>query len=194
MPRPARVLSLIALCSLLLGCAEPPQKEMHQAQGAIDAARAAGADRYAATELGEAVTALQASETAVTQKDYRLALSHAIDSRERAQNAAKVAGETRARARGDAERVVAEASVRLTQARARLDQPALAKLPRRTLTDLGRTLDGADTIMQEARAALEAEDYPRSIEHAERVSALVKETIGRLEEAQATAAAPRRRR
>lgn len=182
------------MCSLLLACAEPPQKEMHQAQGAIDAARAAGADRYATTELADAVAALQASETAVTQKDYRLALSHAIDSRERAQNAAKVAGETRARARGDAERVVAEASVRLTQARARLAQPGLEKLARRTLADLGRALDGAETIMQEARTALEAEDYPRSTAQAERVSAQVKDTLARLEEAQATAAAPRKRR
>ena len=33
------------------GCADPPSKEMDQAQGAIDAARAAGADQYATTGL-----------------------------------------------------------------------------------------------------------------------------------------------
>jgi len=42
---------LCAACLLAVlvvtACGEPPNKEMDQAQGAIDAARAAGADRYA---------------------------------------------------------------------------------------------------------------------------------------------------
>src|SRR5688572_30886229 len=86
------------------GCAEPPSKEMNQAQGAIDAARAAGADRFAAAEFAAATDALKRSEEAVAAGDYRQALSHAIDSRERAQAAAKVAVEGRANLRGQAER------------------------------------------------------------------------------------------
>ena len=65
------------------GCGEPPSKEMHQAQGAIDAARAAGAERYAADTLAAAVKALAQADLAANQRDYRLALNHALDSRER---------------------------------------------------------------------------------------------------------------
>src|SRR5687768_10694125 len=70
---------LVALCT---ACAEPPSKEMNQAQGAIDAARAAGAEQFAAAEFTAAVDALRRSEEAVAARDFRLALNHAIDSRE----------------------------------------------------------------------------------------------------------------
>src|SRR5690606_23255882 len=91
---PARVPSLSSFLVILalagvFGCAEPPRKEMDQAQGAIDAARAAGADVYAADSLSEAITALTRADEAVAQRDYRQALSHALDARERAQAAAR---------------------------------------------------------------------------------------------------------
>jgi len=57
---------------------------MDQAQGALDAARAAGAERYATAEYQAAATALKNAQDAVAQRDYRLALNHALDSRERA--------------------------------------------------------------------------------------------------------------
>src|SRR5918999_108339 len=94
-----RAMSLLALL-VVAACAEPPSKEMNQAQGAIDAARAAGADRYGADELKAAVDALALAEQAVRDSDYRLALGYAIDSRERAQNAARMAVDGRAEARG----------------------------------------------------------------------------------------------
>jgi hypothetical protein len=152
----------IALMLLLAACAEPPIKEMNQAQGAIDAARAAGAEQYAADEFRAAVDALRRSEEAVTQNDHRLALSLAIDSRERAQSAAKLAVEARSKARGDAERVVAEARARLTQAHERLKDPAVARLPRRTLDSPTESLDAAQKSMQEASAALAKDDYGRA--------------------------------
>jgi hypothetical protein len=73
-PLRACVLALV----LLTACGTPPHKEMDQAQGAIDAARAAGADRYAADEYNAAVQSLQLANDAVDQRDYRLALNHAL--------------------------------------------------------------------------------------------------------------------
>jgi hypothetical protein len=134
---------------------------MNQAQGAIAAADAAGAAQYASAELSAAKDALKRSEQAVTERDYRLALSNAIDSRERAQNAAKVAGEGRARARGDAERVIAEVDTLLVQARDRLRDPNVAHLPRKVTDPATATVNDAEKRMQEARTALTADDYPR---------------------------------
>jgi hypothetical protein len=143
------------ICLLSAGCAEPPSKEMNQAQGAIDAARAAGADRFAAAEFALATDALKRSEDAVAAGDYRQALSHAIDSRERANNAAKGAVEGRANARGQAERALSEVATLLSQAQAQLkglpSRPAL-RAPRATVADV-------EKLLQEARTALAAEDY-----------------------------------
>jgi hypothetical protein len=190
--RTPRAFCALAILSAITGCAEPPHKEMNQAQGAIDAARAAGADQYAATELAAATDALKRSEEAVAQNDYRLALSLAIDGRERAQAAAKVAVETRAKARGNAERIVAEVNAVLTQAQARLDDATLTKLPRRTATDLRARVAAAEKSMQEARTALEHDDYERAITIAKALEARIVETLGALDKA--TTPAPVRKR
>jgi hypothetical protein len=154
-----RLIVVVALILLTLACAEPPAKEMHQAQGAIDAARAAGAEQYAADELKLAVDGLAKYEDAVAARDYRLALAHALDSRERAQNAAKMAVDGRAKARGDAERELAEAVALVERAEARLRDAEVAKLPRRTLAPIEKAIAATSASLQEARAALTQEEY-----------------------------------
>jgi hypothetical protein len=193
MLRLVRACAAVAFVVIMAACAEPPNKEMNQAQGAIDAARAAGAEQYAAQEFNAAADALRRSEEAVAQNDYRLALSLAIDSRGRAQNAAKVAVDNRAKARGNAERTVAEANSTVTQARERLTDAVLAKLPRRAAADVRTALAAADTGMQEARAALERDDYTGAIEVATRASTRLRETLAAVERPAATAS-PRKRR
>ena len=110
---PGRCLRLAALlCALALcaACSEPPQKEIDRAQGSIDAARAAGAEQYAAAEIAAATTSLQQAHEAVDQRDYRLALSRAVDASEHAQEAAKEAADGKARARSEAESAIHSAT------------------------------------------------------------------------------------
>lgn len=158
MLRVGRRLALVILI-LSASCAEPPNKEINQAQGAIDAARAAGADRFAATEFAAATDALERSEEAVAAGDYRLALNHAIDSRERAQSAAKMAVEGRADARGQAERAIAEVATLISRAQAQLKNPAIVRLNARTLRAPRATVVAAEKMLQEARSALAGENY-----------------------------------
>ena len=82
--------------------------------------------------------ALKRSEEAVAAGDYRQALSHALDSRERAQNAAKLAVDGRADARGQAERAIAEVATLLSRAQAQLKDPDVARLNARTLEGTAR--------------------------------------------------------
>lgn len=158
MLRVGRRLALVILI-LSAGCAEPPNKEINQAQGAIDAARAASADRFAPAELAAATDALKRSEDAVAAGDYRQALSHALDSRDRAQNAAKMAVEGRADARGQAERAIAEVATLISRARAQLKNPDLARLNARPVRAAQATVSDAEKMLQEARSALAREDY-----------------------------------
>jgi hypothetical protein len=158
--RAALCLSFLVVSILsAAACAEPPSKEMNQAQGAIDAARAAGAEEYAAEQLANAVNTLKQAEAAVTARDYRLALAHALDSREYAQNAAKAAVDGRAKARGDAERVIAEVATLVERLQARLEDPEVVRLPRRQRTAPADALQDATKALQEARAALGNEEY-----------------------------------
>ena len=193
MLRTVRACCVAALVITLTACAAPPSKEMNQAQGAIDSARAAGADRYAAAELSAATEAMRRSEQAVTQNDYRLALSLAIESRERAQAAAKAAGENRAKLRGDAERTVAEINALLTQARERLRDAETARLPRRIVSEPRETIDAAQKTLQEARAALAADDYPRAMALTEGLSARIQAALAALSQPTTTEATRKRR-
>ncbi|HJR60105.1 MAG TPA: hypothetical protein VJ813_11920, partial [Vicinamibacterales bacterium] len=58
---PAVLLPLL----LLAACSAPPQKEIDLAQGALDAAGAAGAKQYAPQEYAAATSSLQQARDAV---------------------------------------------------------------------------------------------------------------------------------
>jgi hypothetical protein len=155
--RRSAALLLVALAAG--ACAAPPSKEMDQAQGAIAAARAAGAEQYAADEYKAAVDALQRSEEAVAQSDYRLALNHALDASERAQNAAREAADTKAQVRGEAERTMAEVGTLLAQASIRLQAAQKARVPRRTLAAPTKALESIRKDVQKAGELMRTGDY-----------------------------------
>ena len=148
---------LVAL--LAAACAEPPNKEMDQAQGAIDAARAVGADRYATSEYTAATEALKNANTAVSQRDYRLALNYALESREHAQNSAREAADTRARLSGDIQRSMAEVAGLMAQAGTRLEAARKARAPRRAIDDLAAAIARVNKDVQEAGEAIKRDDY-----------------------------------
>lgn len=153
--RRAWVLALV----LLAACGTPPHKEMDQAQGAIDAARAAGADRYAAEPFTAAQRSLTLATQAVDQRDYRLALSHAIESREQAQISARLAAETQARLRGEVERSKAEINTLIAQATGRLTTAEKTRVSRRLVSESRQSLAAADGLLQKADAAVQAQDF-----------------------------------
>jgi hypothetical protein len=144
---------------VITACGAPPNKEMDQAQGAIDAARAAGADRYAATEYTAATDALKRSQDAVAQRDYRQALNEALDSREHAQNAAREGADTKAQVRGEVERDMAQIAALIAEANTRLAAATRARVPRRVLDGPRQALAAVDVSVQKAGELMKADDY-----------------------------------
>lgn len=182
---------IVALALAAAACGDPPEKEIQQARGAIDAAKAAGADQYARDELAAAEKALQAANDAVTDRDYRLALNNALDAREHAQTAAKQAGDGKAAARADADRVLRDAGSALGEARTRLKAAEAAHVSPRTLADARRLIaDGEDTL-QKARAAFQAGQYA-DVE--DTVAGTTTRLLATARDLQAAAAAGARRR
>jgi hypothetical protein len=135
---------------------------MDQAQGAIDAARAARADRYATEEYDAAVTALKRANEAVAQRDYRLALNHALDARERAQGAAKKAADQQATLRSGAERRLGELTAMLDQANQRLAAAEAARVPRRALMAPRAAIAAASASLQKAGTEIHDGYYQES--------------------------------
>ena len=166
-----RLLPVFLALVLAAACGDPPDKELHQAQGAIDAARAAGADKYAADELKAAQDALDHANTAVGDRDYRLALNYALDSRERAQNAAKMAADQKAATRSDAERLLAEVTSEIAITTAKLHAAESAHQPAAVTAPLAAAIAGARQAIEEAGKALSSQDYLAAKSHLEQVTA-----------------------
>ena len=176
--------------SCLAGCAEPPRKEMDQAQGAIDAARAVGAAEYAATELDAAVTALARADEAVGQRDYRLALSQALEARERAQVAARDAASRQAELRSQAEREAAALETAAQAASTRLDDLRRRKVTPVLLAAATSALAGAEQALQEARTRLAAQEFRLAVEALQGPAAQLSAAMSDLEQAVATRPSP----
>jgi uncharacterized protein DUF4398 len=177
----------------VVGCAEPPNKEMDQAQGAIDAARAAGADQYAKTEYDAASTTLQSAHDAVAAGDYRLALNYALESREHAQNAARDTAETKARMRSDIERTLVEVDALIAKGQAQITAAERARVPTRTLRQPTADLKAAVADLQEPREAVARGDYLAATDALKGIKARVEKVLVALNGA-ATPQTSRRRR
>lgn len=197
MPRPSGAVSWLLRLSVALmltvatACAAPPQKEMDQAQGAIDTARAAGADQYAAAELTAADTALQRSHEAAGQRDYRQALNHALDARERAQTAAREAADKKAIARGEAERALTALELAIAGVEQRLASPPAAGATPRPPAPLTAALTAAKETMQEARSHVQAQRFGEAVALAGPGPQRLRAAIAALEDARRTTPTPR---
>jgi hypothetical protein len=163
------VAALTVAGALTTACAEPPAREISQAQGALDAARAAGAEAYAKTDVQAADAALTRAHAAVAARDYRQALGHALEARERARAAAREASAARARLATRVALGIDAAARGIADARARVRAGQASRA-------LATELDALETQLQEARSALAGGDYAGAAERTrtvqERVSAI----------------------
>jgi hypothetical protein len=150
---------LLLAITFTLACSDPPTKEMNQAQGAIDAARAAGADTYAAEDYQAAVDALKRSKDAVDQRDYRQALNFALDARERAHDAARAGAERMAQVRSEAEQTMTLVTALEQQAKQRLAAAEAAHVADGSLSDFRQQLERTEADLQKARADLSHQNY-----------------------------------
>jgi hypothetical protein len=191
-PRLAAI--VLVFCGTLLSgaCAEPPDREMQQAEGAIEAARAAGADQYAREEFAAAEDALRKAEEAVVLRDYRLALNHALDSRERAQTSARMAADNKAIARADADRALMSAMAALNDAHTKLKAAEGARPPAKGLAESRQAIADADAAVQEARTQFDDGDYHPVIEAMQPLPERLQAAVSALEPPPPPA--PRRRR
>jgi hypothetical protein len=182
--------ALCITCTCLACGGDPPDREIQQAEEAIASAQSAGADRFAAEEFKAAQEALARSRDAVTARDYRLALNHALDARERALAAASQATTTVASARAAADMAIGVATRGIASTNAAI-QAADGRGNARAIAALKTAVADAEAQLQEARTAWEAKDYPKATTAA---AAASEKLSGLSDELEALSPAARRRR
>jgi hypothetical protein len=128
-PFRAPLLAVSFLSLLLTACDQPPTRELAAAESALADARRDGADTFAAERFKEAEAALSSARQRVDQKDYRGALSAAVDAAEKARAAAAAVPSAKILLRSSAETVQAEAQAALDEAAAIREQAAQARVP-----------------------------------------------------------------
>jgi hypothetical protein len=190
MRRAAALFCALCLCAR---CSAPPQKEIDRAQGALDTARAAGAEQYAAEAFAEATRALQQAHDAVTQRDYRLALSRALDAGQRAQDSARQAADGQARARSEADLAVDAAADALEQLEVKLKTAAAARVAAPGLTGAHRALSDGQRRVQKARSALADGKYLEARTAVQGTVTAITEQISAIDELARPRPAKRRR-
>jgi hypothetical protein len=72
---------VLAFALFVIGCAKPPEAEQQAAKVAMDAAAAAGADKYAAADLTAAKKTWDAAEAQVKDKKYKEAKQGYVDAK-----------------------------------------------------------------------------------------------------------------
>jgi Domain of unknown function (DUF4398) len=185
--------AVITIALATAACAEPPNKEMDQAQGALDAARAAGAEQYAREEYRAASDALKRAHDAVAQSDYRLALNNALDSRERAQNAARQAADGKAQVRAEVDRTMREVTGLVVQANARLEAARKARVPRHLVAAPAQDVATVSEEVQKASEMVRSGNYLEARDLLQSLKLRMQKTMGAIDKATRPAAARRRR-
>lgn len=82
---------ILALTLVFIGCAKPPDAEKSAARAAMDAAIAAGADKYAATDFNAAKNLWDTSEAKMNEKKYEEAKQGYVNTKAAFENAAGAA-------------------------------------------------------------------------------------------------------
>ena len=159
----ARCSTILFVAFLTLSCSGPPEREFEQARQALAAARTPDTNAYAASELAAAESALVSYGRAVDDRDYRQALGRALDAREKANTAVRVAAERKLQAGVQADSLLAECHAVLSALNTRMT----AKGPGRpTSAQLARLRQATRTKSDQVRAAealIKNQDYKTAI-------------------------------
>ena len=152
-------LVIITAC-LMAACGDdPPNKELQQAQQAIDTARTSGAERYSTDEFAASEAALKRAQAAVVARDYRQALNDALDARDRAQTATNDTTAKKIAAKDATDRLLHDAALAIVDARAKLRAAEATRRSPKLVAGVRRDVGESENHVQEARTAFDNGEY-----------------------------------
>ena len=132
---------------------------MTAAETALAEAQRAEAEKYASELMEQAKAALVAARQKVEQKDYRGALSSAVDASEKARAAAAAVPSAKMLLKGAAETAQAEAQAALDEVAAIREEAAKAKVPDAAFEVVATAVGEVEAAMKAVADDLAKEDF-----------------------------------
>ena len=163
--RVAPIFGGLLTCALLACGGDPPKAELDGASTALQAAKAAGAEKYASGQLAAAQAAYDKAEGAYKAEADKLfkeweAVNPLIsDAKGKADQAKSSAAQAKSKAKGSAESAIAAAAASIDAARAGLDAAPAGKGTEGDVDQLRADLDAAGADLSSARSAVGREDF-----------------------------------
>ena len=179
MHRSIRLVSEIALIAGLLCCARPPERELTEAQQAIEQARAVEADLYATDTYQEAEDKLASARTQIELEQERSVASRSYDdakqllasAKQAAHRAFYEASSGRKEARESATEVIREAHAALETAKASVAKAPANRGTEGDIAALKMEVDALEATLADAERELEVGHYRKAYDIAESVVA-----------------------
>ena len=174
MKRVYLVLPVLAILGFVAGCAQPPTAEVDAAKSAVEAARKAEAEKYAASEFSSLETSIQEidSELKTQQgkfplfRNYDQAKQKSQETTAKAESVKTLAQENKAKAKAAAEAALNDANAAVAAASQALANAPKGKDTRADIEQLKSDLAGAQAQVEGVQSAIAREDFSASTERA----------------------------
>ncbi len=161
-----RVGALLTLVVAVVSCGSPPQAELDAAQAALDSARQAGAEAYAADAYNRAKNTLADARAKSEQSDYEEAKTAAVQAKDQADQAKSLAESTKTQVRDEAQAIVTRVSNAIGDARSAVDGAPQGKGADSDLDQLRADLGQAEAALGDARGSLGSGSFNAALEQA----------------------------
>ena len=158
--------AILAFVVAVVSCGSPPEAELEAAEAALESARGAGAEAYAADAYDRAKNTLSDARAKVEQGDYDAAKTAAIQAKEQADQAKSLAESTKVRVRDEAQAIVTRLSNAIGDASAAVDGAPRGKGADSDLDQLRADLGQAEAELSDARGSLSSSDFNAALEQA----------------------------
>ena len=157
---------LLAFVVAVVSCGSPPQAELDAAQAALDSAKQAGAEAYAADAYNRAKNTLADAKAKVEQSEYDAAKTAAIQAKDQADLAKSLAESTKVRIRDEAQAIVTRVSNAIGDAGSAVNGAPRGKGADGDLDQLRADLGQAEAALGDARSSLSSGNFNAALEQA----------------------------
>ena len=160
------------------GCGSPPTEELMQAEAALQAAKAEGAEDFVPNDFKAAAAALSDAKSKTESKDYEAALEAALDAKQKADMAKAKIGPEKLKMRGEIETTLVMVS---DEWAALMSQAKKRRVKRKTKQMVDATREGFAALITDVQTKKEAEDYMGAMQSLKEARSTVSEVKSILE-------------
>ena len=149
----------LVFCLFVMSCSKPPTQDIKAAKTAIEDARIAEADKYAADDFQAAKDALADAEAKIESKDYKGAKEAALLAKQKAELSKSAVEANKIKVRTATEALFNEAKMAVDTAKRSIDEAMVAKVSKEDLAQPNADVVSLDSLVTKIQNAVNAGDF-----------------------------------